>query len=80
MTWKEATVECFRSPFNILSNAASRAVNEVRVISKSKPPSSNQKIGNSVDHLARRTVGAPRLKEGDKLHVIEQPERGMKLG
>jgi putative addiction module antidote len=39
-----------------------------------------KKIGNSVGLiLPKELLARLRLKEGDKLHVIEQPERGMKL-
>ena len=39
-----------------------------------------KKIGNSVGLiLPKELLARLKLKEGDKLHVIEQPERGMKL-
>jgi putative addiction module antidote len=39
-----------------------------------------RKIGNSVGLiLPKELLARLRLKEGDKLHVIEQPERGLKL-
>jgi putative addiction module antidote len=39
-----------------------------------------RKIGNSVGLiLPKELLARLRLKEGDQLHVIEQPERGIKL-
>ena len=39
-----------------------------------------RKIGNSLGLiLSKELLARLKLKEGDKLHVIEQPERGMKL-
>jgi putative addiction module antidote len=39
-----------------------------------------RKIGNSVGLiLPKELLARLRLKEGDKLHVIEQSERGLKL-
>jgi putative addiction module antidote len=39
-----------------------------------------KKIGNSVGLiLPKELLARLRLKEGDKLHVIEQTERGLKL-
>jgi putative addiction module antidote len=39
-----------------------------------------KKIGNSVGLiLPKELLARLKLKEGDKLYVIEQPERGMKL-
>ena len=39
-----------------------------------------KKIGNSVGLiLPRELLARLKLKEGDKLHVVEQPERGLKL-
>jgi putative addiction module antidote len=39
-----------------------------------------RKIGNSVGLiLPKELLARLRLKEGDQLHVIEQPERGLKL-
>jgi putative addiction module antidote len=39
-----------------------------------------RKIGNSVGLiLPKELLARLRLQEGDKLHVIEQPERGIKL-
>jgi putative addiction module antidote len=39
-----------------------------------------KKIGNSVGLiLPKELLARLKLKEGDKLHVIEQPERGFKL-
>jgi putative addiction module antidote len=39
-----------------------------------------RKIGNSVGLiLPKELLARLRLKEGDLLHVIEQPERGLKL-
>jgi putative addiction module antidote len=39
-----------------------------------------KKIGNSVGLiLPKELLARLKLKEGDKLHVIEQPARGMKL-
>ena len=39
-----------------------------------------KKIGNSVGFiLPRELLARLRLKEGDKLHVIEQSDRGIKL-
>jgi putative addiction module antidote len=39
-----------------------------------------KKIGNSVGLiLPKELLARLKLKEGDRLHVIEQPERGMKL-
>jgi putative addiction module antidote len=39
-----------------------------------------KKIGNSVGViLPRELLARLKLKEGDKLHVVEQPERGLKL-
>ena len=39
-----------------------------------------KKIGNSVGFiLPKELLARLKLKEGDKLHVIEQPERGFKL-
>lgn len=39
-----------------------------------------KKIGNSLGLiLPKELLARLRLKEGDVLHVVEQPERGMKL-
>lgn len=39
-----------------------------------------RKIGNSVGLiLPKELLARLKLQEGDKLHVIEQPERGIKL-
>jgi putative addiction module antidote len=39
-----------------------------------------RKIGNSLGLiLSKELLARLRLKEGDQLHVIEQPERGIKL-
>jgi putative addiction module antidote len=39
-----------------------------------------KKIGNSVGLiLPKELLGRLKLKEGDKLHVVEQTERGVKL-
>lgn len=39
-----------------------------------------RKIGNSLGVILPKELAAKlNLAEGDKLHVIEQPERGMKL-
>jgi putative addiction module antidote len=39
-----------------------------------------RKIGNSVGIiLPRELLARFKLKEGDKLHAVEQPERGLKL-
>ncbi len=39
-----------------------------------------RKIGNSLGLiLSKELLARLKLKEGDQLHVIEQPERGMKL-
>ncbi len=39
-----------------------------------------RKIGNSLGLiLSKELLGRLKLKEGDKLHVVEQPERGLKL-
>jgi putative addiction module antidote len=39
-----------------------------------------KKIGNSLGLiLPKELLARLRLKEGDLLHVVEQPERGMKL-
>ena len=39
-----------------------------------------RKIGNSVGLiLPKELLARLKLKEGDKLHIIEQPERGFKL-
>ncbi|MBX9842324.1 MAG: AbrB family transcriptional regulator [Xanthobacteraceae bacterium] len=39
-----------------------------------------RKIGNSLGLiLSKELLARLKLKEGDKLHVVEQPDRGMKL-
>ena len=39
-----------------------------------------RKIGNSLGLiLSKELLARLKLKEGDQLHVIEQPERGLKL-
>jgi putative addiction module antidote len=39
-----------------------------------------RKIGNSIGLiLPKELLARLKLQEGDKLHVIEQPERGLKL-
>jgi putative addiction module antidote len=39
-----------------------------------------RKIGNSLGLiLSKELLARLKLKEGDKLHVIDQPERGVKL-
>jgi putative addiction module antidote len=39
-----------------------------------------RRIGNSVGLiLPKELLARLRLKEGDKLHIVEQPERGLKL-
>lgn len=39
-----------------------------------------RKIGNSIGLiLPKELLARLKLKEGDKLHVVEQPERGIKL-
>lgn len=39
-----------------------------------------RKIGNSVGLiLPKELLARLKLKEGDKLHIVEQPDRGLKL-